>query len=203
MKTTAAILLLSLTACSRPDNVQAPDRTQDTFSINRYFPEIIDTQRTSGDREFIDSAHFSIIRGKYISGAKFIDVYQNKLTKLDSWKEYYENGQLKKEGLMTTSNHNYVGIWKYYSDSGRLDSLVDHDKKYRISYYRALEIAKKNGFEMPDMEVSLHHENDTVYWQIARWRENEEHTGRSAEFMLIETGSGKVSRPDYMLMSIY
>lgn len=194
-----------MTACSNNSDKQPLYNSKNTTTLttNSYTQEFKDTLRTSGDREYIDSANFSIIRGKYISGAKFIDVYENKLTKLDHWKEYYENGQLKEEGIMTNGNHIYVGIWKYYSNSGKVDSIIDHDKKYPISYYSALRIAEKKGFKMPNMEVTLQVDSLNIFWQVARWTENENHGGQTAEVILIDTKTGKVTKPKYQLMSIY
>lgn len=163
----------------------------------------VDTQRTSGDRQYLDSAHYSIIRGKYISGAKFIESYENNLTKLVSWKEYYENGQLKEQGIMTASIHIHVGTWNYYSSEGLLDSTIDYDKVYPISYFKALTIAEKKGYKMPDIEVCLTTDSTHTFWQIARWTGNDDETGETAEFILIHTKTGKVTKPDYQLMSIY
>lgn len=205
MKTMPAILILTLTACSNSVKNQANGRLQDsnTQVTNTIIRVTKDTLRTNGDREYIDSANFHIIRGKYISGAKFIEVYENKLTRLDNWKEYYENGQLKEEGIMTNANHIYAGVWKYYSNTGKTDSIIDYDKKYTISYFTALKIADKKGFKMPDMEVTLKVDSVNTFWQIARWKENDNHSGQTAEAILIDTKTGKVTKPDYQLTGIY
>lgn len=205
MKTVLIIVILTLTACSNQTDKQTIANPNDSMaqisSTHNY--ETTDTLRTSGDREYIDSANFHIIRGKYVSGNKFIEVYENKLTKLDNWKEYYENGQLKEEGIMTNGNHIYVGIWKYYSNTGKVDSIIDHNKKYPISYYSALSIAEKKGFKMPDIEVTLQVDSLNTFWQIARWTENENKSGQTAVGILIDTKTGKVTQPKYQLMSIY
>lgn len=205
MKTIPIILIFTLTSCSSSTDRQARDNPKDSLvqatSTNNY--ETRDTLRTSGYREYLDSGNFHIIRGKYVSGNKFIDVYENKLTKLDNWKEYYENGQLKEEGIMTNAHHYYVGIWKYYSTKGKLDSTIDYNKKYPISYFDALKIAEKKGFKMPDMEVTLQVDSLNTFWQIARWAENEKHSEQTAEAILIDTKTGKVIKPKYQLMSIY
>ena len=112
-----------------------------------------DTSQTNGERQYFDSAYFSIIRGNYVTGERFFECYQNKLTKLDSTREYYQNGKLKEEGIMTSSNHIYVGVWRYYSQSGGLNSVVNYDNKQPISYFKALKIAETKGFRMPDIEV--------------------------------------------------
>lgn len=196
------LLFILLIACSDPSENQMGDMTQDTCFLP--FPSIdyttVDTQRTSGDRQYLDSAHYSIIRGKYISGAKFIESYENNLNKLVSWKEYYENGQLKEQGIMTSSIHIHVGTWNYYSSEGLLDSTIDYDKVYPISYFKALTIAEKKGYKMPDIEVCLTTDSAHTFWQIARWTGNDDET---AEVILIHTKTGKVTKPEYQLMSIY
>ncbi|MCW3083114.1 MAG: hypothetical protein JWP12_480 [Bacteroidetes bacterium] len=159
------------------------------------------TLRTNGDRKYYDSAQYSIILGKYISGEKYIACYQNKLTKLDSWKEYYENGQLKEDGLMTNGNDIYVGTWKYYSSSGKTDSIVNYDTKYPISYFKAVKIAETKGFKMPDMEVTETCDITGNYWDITRWTENKEHSGQNAEFILINKITGEVIKPTNIIKS--
>jgi len=205
MKTMPTILILTLTACSNSVDKQTNGRLQDTNpqGTNTIIKETKDTLRTNGDREYIDSANFHIIRGKYISGAKFIDVYENKLTKLDNWKAYYENGKLKEEGIMTNANHIYLGVWKYYSNAGEIDSIIDYDKKYTISYFTALKIAEKKGFKMPDMEVTLKVDSVNTFWQVAKWTENNNYSGQTADAILIDTKTGTVTKPDYQPLSIY
>jgi antitoxin component YwqK of YwqJK toxin-antitoxin module len=156
-----------------------------------------------GWRESFDSGNFSIIRRYYNSNIKYVESRENKLTELCDWQEWYKNGNIKKEGTMTNSSHQYVGIWKYYSPSGKLDSVVDHDKTYPIPYFKALKIAKTYGFSMPDMEVTLTWEKDKVYYQVARWRESQDHNGQTAEYIYIDTKTGVVTRPDKLLISIY
>ena len=162
-----------------------------------------DTLRTSGEREYKDSSHFSITRGWYKSGAKFIEVFDNHQTRLDNWKEWYENGQLRKMGKMTNGNHIYVGIWNYYAPDGRLDSMVDYEKKYQVAYFAALKIASGQGYKMPHIEMEITDNKGKKYWQVARWHEKPDHTGQDAEVILIDTETGAVSKPSYRLSSVY
>lgn len=203
MKSISKFLFLTLLACSNPSENQMGDMTQDTCFLPS--PPIdyttVDTQRTSGDRQYLDSAHYHIIRGKYISGAKFIESYENKRIKLVSWKEYYENGHLKKQGTMTSAIHIPIGIWTYYSSEGGVDSVVNYDRPYRVSYFKALKIAEKKGFKMPDIEIKLKTDSTFIYWEIARWTMNE--SDATAEVILIDTETGKVTKPEYQLIGIY
>ena len=156
-----------------------------------------------GRRNYIDSLNFSIVRGWFDNGNLFIEHITNLDTKIESSKEYYENGKLKQKGLMIYANHNYIGLWKYYSENGELDSIVDYDKKQPISYYKALEIAEKKGFVMPEIEVEKTYSKEKMFWQINRWTENKNESGQTAEIILIDSQTGKVSKPEYQLMSIY
>ncbi len=167
------------------------------------FPKYKDTLRTSGKRVFIDSADVHIIGGYYVSGAKFLEVYQNHTTKLDYRKEFYENGQLKVEGSMINIDHTYIGVWKYFSSSGNLDSIVDYDKKYPISYPNALVIAEKEGFKIPDLIIRLHCEKTSgkiqLYWEATCWSEKEDKNGIiAAKTILIDVNTGKVTIPEYV-----
>jgi antitoxin component YwqK of YwqJK toxin-antitoxin module len=199
------ILIFTLHACSSPPKKQTNEdsKNQMESELSSSENKNLNIDNTSLEREYIDSANFHIIRGNYKSGSKYIEVYENKSTKLDNWKEYYENGQLKEVGLMTYSNHILVGIWKYYSKNGKIDSIVDYDKKYPVSYFEALKIAEKKGFKMPEIEVTLQVDNTTTFWQIARWTDNENHSGQNAEVIFIDTKTGKVKKPKYQLGSIY
>lgn len=205
MKSIITILsILIVASCSNPTDPESTHNPEVSFteSINAVSNTSADTSSTSGERTYTDSAHFHIIRGKYVSGNRFIEVYQNTQTKLDHWKEFYENGQLKQEGMMTSVHNNYVGEWKYFSHTGQLDSVVDYDKKYPVSYFAALKIAEKNGFKMPDIEVTLQVDNLNTYWQIARWKENENHGGQTADAIHIDTKTGKVTKPKGELLGI-
>ena len=161
------------------------------------------TDETAGDRKYYDSAHFYIIVGKYITGEKYLEWYGNKLNKLDSWKLFYKNGQLKEQGVMTNPSHIYVGIWKYYSPAGKLDSVINYDKKTPISYFMAVNIAETKGYKMPDMEVSETTYNNKSYWQVARWKENPAKNGAMAETILIDKRRGEVVKPNFTLTATY
>jgi len=157
-----------------------------------------DTLETSGDRQYYDSAHYSVVLGDYVTGERFLKCYMNRKTNLDSWTTYYKNGQLKEHGKMTNSNHIYVGKWEYYKDTGQLDSIVDYDKRYPISFFKAIEIAKTKDF--PTMDVTETIYKDIAYWQFARWRQNKEGHGRTANILLISKQTGATLIPDDLIL---
>ena len=99
-----------------------------------------------GESTYFDSLHFHIIRRKFKNGNTYIESITDHETKIDSWKEYYYNGLSKESGRMTTSSHHYIGKWEYYSEQGKLDSLIDFEIKEPISYFKVIKIAKNHGF---------------------------------------------------------
>jgi len=104
---------------------------------------------------------------------------------------------------MIYSSHEYIGIWEYYSENGDLDSIIDYDKKQTISYYQAVQIASENGFYIPEIDICKSFEKGRAFWQVNRWIENEDGSGRTAETILIDSSTGDVSKPEYILMGIY
>ena len=160
------------------------------------------TLDTDGERQEYDSAHYSIIRRKYITGEKYYENYANNLTKLDSCIEFYKNGRIKEIGISTSVYEIYVGIWRYYSSWGKIIRTVDYNKKYRISYFKALEIAKKKGFVFPNIEVTEKKYKNKHYWEISRWTDKVENGAQVAETILISKLTGEVIKPDYHLLQI-
>jgi hypothetical protein len=108
---------------------------------------------------------------------------------------------LKEEGVMTAINHNCIGIWKFYSKTGKLDSVLDYDKKYRISYFKALEIAAKKNLMLPDIEVTLEKKNATTVWRVLRWKESENHNGQASEGIDINAETGRVSKAPNIIIT--
>ena len=103
MNTSKYIILLSLfTIFSHSAKCQSDSSENKITEVDTscMFPTYKDTLRTSGKRVIVDSADVHIIRRYYVSGAKYLEVYQNRTTKLDYSKKYYENGQLQVEGNM-------------------------------------------------------------------------------------------------------
>lgn len=149
------------------------------------------------NRDSKDSLNYIIIRGKYISGSKHVEILLEKNTKLYYWKQFHPNGNLKEEGIMTQYKRICIGKWKFYSENGKLDSITDYDKKLKISYYKALEIAKLNGYEMPELEVDLEKSEGKLQWQFIKW--NDKNGSGIANILFVDIQNGKVSKPDYEL----
>lgn len=200
-----SIVILTLIFASCSENKQASQDNQLPSAKDSVVVNINTVNKTDEFEEqtHFDSLHFSVVRRKHANGKPYIESISNKKTKLDSWKEYYNNGLLKKLGQMTTSTHRYIGKWKYYSDHGELDSIVDYDIKQAISYFKVIDIAKENGFEMPDMEVIKTYTEGKMQWEVNRWTVLENGGGQSAETILVDSKTGKVSKPESQRMAIF
>ena len=195
------VLPLILAACNNATDITESTEATDTnkFAAKTEYLNPLsfgirskDTLRTSGDREFYDSAHYHITRGYYISGALFIIAYDNKVTKLSNRKEFYENGRLKEIGVLTMDSHIPVGTWKYYAETGKLDSVVDYNKKYPVSCMDAITIAKNRGYDMASSDITLYGENGNTYWSITQWTING-HKG-DGDVILINTANGNIQK---------
>ena len=197
------IIILIASACSKNkegeqismvDSIQKSVITENETSreVNKF-----------GKRTSFDSLHFSIIRKKHKNEKLYIEAITDKKSKIDSWKEYYENGLIKVRGRMTTSNHIYIGKWEYFSENGKLDHIEDYDAKQPIPYFKAINIASENGFEIPNMEVTKAYEDDKIYWKISRWKVLEDGVRKTAETILIDSESGKITIPEYQKIGVY
>jgi MORN repeat variant len=124
---------------------------------------------SNANREWKDSLNFIVVRGKYISGALFNEILEDKNTKTYYWKQFYENGQLKEVGAMTKDEKLCFGKWTCYFENGKIDTTIDYDKMLLITYPKALEIANSNGFKMPDLDIDIVTNDNRQYWQIRKW----------------------------------
>jgi hypothetical protein len=204
MRVKSIIFVLTMTACFNQAKRENFSNLSDTIPefTNLYIDEL-QSLAVRDNPEYLDSGNFRITREYFPSGGKFLEIYQDHKSKLDLRNEYFENGRIKESGQMTSQSKIKVGIWKYYSQKGEVDSLVDHDSEYTVSYFDALAIAKRYELTMPEIEISVTNQKQKRYWQIALWQENEDHVAQTSKLILIDMGTGKVTKPDYVLTAIH
>jgi hypothetical protein len=141
----------------------------DNSMLERY--EKVVTHNEFGIRHSIDSINYQVIRRWNYDMIPIIESISNKLTNIDFDKEYHDNGQLKAVGFKTASNHTFIGRWKYYSDSGKLDSVVDYDKKYKVSFCDFYQIAENN--RMTGKTSKINFNPDKRVWRVEKWNYEE------------------------------
>ena len=68
---------------------------------------------------------------------------------------------------MTSTAHTYIGEWKYYSDLGELNSIVDYDKKYKVGFCEFYKIAKDKKLTGKTSTISF--DTNERKWRIEKW----------------------------------
>ena len=121
------------------------------------------------NRKCKDSLNFIVVRGKYLSGAPFVEILEDRQTKIYYWKQFYPNGQLKEMGAMTKDKTICLGKWTYYLENGQIDTTIDYDSMLPINYSQALNIAAAHGFKMPELDIDIVAIDNIQYWQIRKW----------------------------------
>jgi hypothetical protein len=142
-----------------------------------------------------DSLDFIVIKGKYISGSRHVEILWDKNAKLYYWKQYHPNGKLKEKGILTKENRFCVGKWEYYNENGTIDSIVDFDKKSKISYFKAIKIASEYGYTLPEAEVDIEKIEGRNYWQIRKW--NMRNGDGNSITLLIDMESGGIRKDEH------
>ncbi|HUM51645.1 MAG TPA: hypothetical protein PK431_07495 [Chitinophagales bacterium] len=120
-------------------------------------------------REVKDSLNFTIVTEKYKSGYRHFEVLEDRLTKLFYWRQFYPNGNIKEEGTMTKDELICIGDWKFYLENGNLNKTINFDSKFNVPYMSAIEIAKKQDYIMPYIDINLVAVKNKTYWQIRKW----------------------------------
>lgn len=191
------IILIGLIFVSFTNN-ESKDCITDLYSmidntmIDKY--EKVITQNEFGIRHSIDSMNYQIIRRWKDDMTPIIESISNELTNIDHWKEYHDNGQLKAIGFMTTSVHTYIGKWKYYSDLGKLDRVVDYEKKYKVPFCDFYQIAKDNGLTGKTSLINF--DTEQRKWRIEKWNYGEE--SASAIGIELQVDSMKIEKIELM-----
>ncbi len=151
-----------------------------------------------GKRLYIDSLNFNIVKLFYKSDStklqfEFFHDFVND-TKLK--KEYFKNGGLKLVEKTTYHNFIPIGIWKYYKSNGELSKEINYDDNFKVSFEKAMMIAKQNGIKKPyETELS----NDSLYWKIWNWKTIEfDSMGnrgvREAKGIMINRANGQIEK---------
>jgi hypothetical protein len=137
--------LLFLTSSKLPvENECIADlfKKTDIALLNKYDKNV--NRDEDGIYHSIDSMNYTIIRRWTKRKKPIIESIENDLTHIEFWRGYNEKGILEEEGYMTSSSETQIGIWKYYSKrTKKLDSLVDYDKQYKVSFCEFYTICQK------------------------------------------------------------
>jgi hypothetical protein len=176
---------------SSPDSNYHIDILEEDRFRNEQF-DINPIEDDFGKRYYMRSDRYEIIVRYHKNGAKYIEHIDDRVKRVKEIKEYYESGRLKEEGTITLPYQHFVGKRVYYSSEGKVDSVIDYDRK------KALDIAQKAGFDRPDIDVDLKTIHHRTYWVMIKWKR----IGQVDKVIVIDTYTGQVSIPDQKLLEL-
>lgn len=156
--------------------------------------ECTDTTELSMDKTVkYDSAQIKIAKYYFVTGKIAGEDYTDTLKGL-RYEKNYCHGILENEGAMDITNKAFhMGIWKYYLSSGKMKE-INFDSTSQISSYKAMQIAKLNGYIKGKLEIDEVFFEGTYFWRVEHWTEQSGEIGKG-EYMMIRRSTGKVTIP--------
>lgn len=133
----------------------------DPVDKNKYKKTI--TENKSVISHSIDSSSYKILRRWTSSGVPILESIINDSTAIMFRKEFYNNGILKSVGYKTI-NSQPIGIWKYYSPNKHLDSTINYDKIYLVSYCEFYNMCVIKGLTKTWWNISF--DNQKRKWKL-------------------------------------
>jgi hypothetical protein len=134
------------------------------------------------------SINVAFYQDKY---CRYIYITDKKKQQSDYY-EFYMNGQLKLKGAIAEPTKKYIGQWKYYSFLSGKDSILDADKKYKVSYFRVLDQVNKLGWKFPsETDIYLEQDSGKVYWVIYPQKTDTSGIFKSPVFLKIDVHTGE------------
>lgn len=179
-------------------------------TTNKYLPK----KYKIGEVEYFDIEEFERIKDK-----KYGSYYLNKkdtveiLKKNDSEgylelitipkkhykirKDFYPSGIIKERGKKNYPGDDFkIGIWEYFDESGKLVKTEDMDKKYKLSYKKAMrKVLRYYCFSKKDLMIEIMPGNDRLFWVFSKNGKSKAvdmNTGKVYDASVRE--SGRVSR---------
>ncbi len=114
-------------------------KTVDKQSSKKYHKVV--TINEFGLRHSIDSLNYNIIRRWTEKGGKaIIESIENEFANIEYWRGFYENGNIKEEGFMTSSYSTRIGVWKFYSEDNKSVKKYDYESDRKISFCKLYRI---------------------------------------------------------------
>ena len=111
-------------------------------------------------------------------------------------KRFYPNGTIMERGKTYYPGSFEIGIWEYFDESGNLVKTEDMDKRYKLSYKKALcKVLRYYCFSKKDLMIEIMPGNDRLFWVFSKNGKSKAvdmNTGKVYDASVRE--SGRVSR---------
>lgn len=195
MKITPFLIFLSCALfhnCSSKDSEQLTNNMEENSGISEKY-----STKEYSDSVFKyvekDSANYRITQKYFLNGEMFAIHKVDTINKIDSI-TYYKQNRISYTGQRTYPNGIDIGKWHTpdYSKS-RIDA--NYDDSLEINYWEAIEIAKKNKFTFPKIEV-LMIQSGNKQWGIYRIDD-----AKFPQSIMIDCKTGKMKKLEYNLKS--
>jgi hypothetical protein len=143
--------------------------------------------------------------GKQTEYMKFKAGYSIRIKSPNSYyiflKSFYENGMIKRKGVMFNSGDCPVGIWYNYNDAGKLTETTNHDSLFRFQLEDLIKYLTKEGIPLTlgiikggiHTEIYRVIESNKPLWKV-RWSIKHD----LMETLTIDGNTGKVIKKEYM-----
>jgi len=163
------LAFVSFNSFETNDCIQTLFKRVDPIYKDKYKKTI--TENKSIISHSIDSSSYMILRKWTSSGVPVLESISNIYGGICFRKEYYNNGILKAIGYRTI-NSTPIGIWKFYSEEKHLDSTINYDKIYKVSFCEFYAICENRGLTTKSYGISF--DNEKRKWIIENWIHTQE-----------------------------
>ena len=178
-------------------------------TTNKYLPK----KYKIGEVEYFDIEEFERIKDKkygsyYLNKEDTVEILK---TKNKEWygdyvtlykknysiiKRFYPNGIIMERGKTYYPSGFEIGIWEYFDEAGNLIKTEDMDKKYKLSYKKAMrKVLRYYCFSKKDLMIEIMPGNDRLFWVFSKNGKSKAvdmNTGKVYDASVRE--SGRVSR---------
>ena len=124
---------------------------------------------------------------------EFITYYKKNYS-IDKW--FYPNGIIMERGKTYYPSGFEIGIWEYFDEAGNLIKTEDMDKRYKLSYKKAMrKVLRYYCFSKKDLMIEIMPGNDRLFWVFSKNGKSKAvdmNTGKVYDASVRE--SGRVSR---------
>ena len=117
----------------------------------------------------IDSLNYEIERRWRRNKKPIWESVRNTTINIEICKEYYKNGVLRSEGYMTSIKGTPIGKWNYYSNKGNLDSTVNYERRYGVSFCEFYKLCKQRN--LLGHSSSIGFINKERKWRITKYED--------------------------------
>lgn len=194
MKKVICVIILSSIFCGCATNKYLPKKYK-IGEVEYFDMEFFEKNKTRFNQVSIKDKNMKILQTKDKYGyGEFVTLYKKNYS-ID--KHFYPNKMIYKRGKSYYPGDGFkIGIWEYFDEAGNLIKTEDMDKKYKLSYKKAMrKVLRYYCFSKKDLMIEIMPGNDRLFWVFSKNGKSKAvdmNTGKVYDASVRE--SGRVSR---------